>query len=120
MKEIEYKGVTYKIGPSCDLRGVDFSADWQFGGPDIKDVDLSYARFDGANLEHIFLVDLKLNNANLSRANLIKSNLSHADLKYADLSGARLYKTDLSGTKLTGMIIDDGLGTTYQIGIKNV
>ena len=54
----------------------------------MKEADLDYAHFPGADLKNVDLSDADLNYAVLSDADLTGAELSGADLSYAKLRGA--------------------------------
>jgi hypothetical protein len=58
---------------------------------DLKNADLTWRQWEGANL---YGADLRV-------ANLSNSNLSNADLRYANLSGAHLSDTKFQGARYT-------------------
>ncbi|MEE3719245.1 pentapeptide repeat-containing protein [Tumidithrix elongata RA019] len=71
------------------------------------DLDLSFSRWEKANLRRADLrranlIDANLIDADLSFAKLIGANLIDADLSFAKLIGANLNNADLSGTNLNG------------------
>ncbi|WP_280784928.1 pentapeptide repeat-containing protein [Rhodococcus opacus] len=76
------------------------------------DGDLSYAKFDGADLteadlKYAVIGPVNLSGANLSAADLRYAYIGAADLSTADLSGADLRHTDLGAAQLTGIKYDD-------------
>ena len=77
-----------------------------------RDIDLTNAPLEGAdlsrtNLEDINLMGAVLNRANLKGANLTGANLTSASIQTANLIGANLRRADLTGASLTGADLTD-------------
>jgi hypothetical protein len=75
---------------------------WRKQHPDVQ-LDLSFARLNGATLRGATLIDANLRGADLSGATLIDANLRGADLSGATLSGAYLNGATLRGTILANL-----------------
>ncbi len=82
--------------------------DWE--GCNVGDVDLS-----GANLTGAKLSKANLGEADLSGANLSGTNLHHTDLSRANLSGANLTKATLTYAKLTNANLSGATWTDGRI-----
>jgi uncharacterized protein YjbI with pentapeptide repeats len=75
------------MAPASKMLSVNFSGA-TMAGTDIREVDMTFGRFAGANL---------------TGAKLIHVDLSRADFTGADLTGADLTGSDLEGANLTGV-----------------
>lgn len=86
-----------------ELLGLDLLKD--YAGADLREVDLSYKKLEGADFSYSDLQGANLSHSNLRGANLEGANLSKANLTHADLTDA-----DLSSANLTEAILTNTLG----------
>ncbi|OEJ23532.1 hypothetical protein AR457_02465 [Streptomyces agglomeratus] len=91
-----------------------------------KNINLSGARLEGADLrgarlDFAELYDTHLEHALLNRAGLWGTNLSHAHLEHADLANTRLPDANLSGAFLTGTNLwGADLSKTKELTVEQV
>lgn len=86
-----------------ELLGLDLLKD--YAGADLREVDLSYKKLEGADFSYSDLQGANLSHSNLRGANLEGANLSKANLTHADLTDA-----NLSSANLTEAFLNDALG----------
>lgn len=101
---------------AADLHSAKFDRA-QLNGADLRRAKLYWGtalgtRFDGADLTHAHLDNVRaagasFENAKLIGATLCGAHLAAASLRNADLTGANLSYADLTGVDLTGAILDD-------------
>jgi uncharacterized protein YjbI with pentapeptide repeats len=84
----------------CDLSGADLS-DGFFQFANLREVNLSNSRLDGANMAGV-----QLHGANLRNATLVYTNLSGAQLIGADVRGANFTKAWLNWAWFAGAKLD--------------
>ncbi len=74
----------------------------------MKNVDLTGAILDNANLQKTFLQNANLERTSLRNANLTKTDLTKANLQIADLTDAKVYGWKIEKTDFTYAIMPDG------------